>query len=163
MRNLFSESLQTSLVTARRKYNYFPWPPLHTWAVGSRAPMKGLADGSISAGLRWQALLLCLLSRQVTAPALPEICPAAPCQRWGRSQAPGFPTEPCARTSPHLPSQVPTGVPGALGAAHRAGSSLPVLQGNRAKGPGNKRGSNQTATNYTCLLHLPRCRQQQHL
>lgn len=29
MRNLFSESLQTSLVTARRKYNHFPWPPLH--------------------------------------------------------------------------------------------------------------------------------------
>lgn len=107
MRNLFSESLQTALVTAKRKYYYFPWPLLHTWAVSgkvatnrpgrrkrfSRTPLVGSAPARGSC--------------QATAQILPEIRTAAPCQHWGRSQAPGFPMQPCAHTSLHLPSLAP--------------------------------------------------------
>lgn len=133
---------------------------LHTWAVSSRVPTRGRQ--SLLAGLRRWALLL----RQAAARSRLEHSLKCAQQHPASTGAkPGSRLSHAALCS-HLPTAVPTARgTGSSPQPHSAGTLEPgstVLPGNSAKGRG-KRGSNQTGLNYTCVLHFPTCRQQQHI
>lgn len=132
-----------------RKYDYFPWPLLHTWAVSSRVRTRGQADGSISAGLCWRALLLGqAAARSWLEPSL-KCAQQHPASTGAEARLQASPPALCWHL-PHLPTPVP-----ARTAARGTGSSpqphsawmleppRAVLQGNTAQGQGKKRGSNQ--------------------
>jgi len=87
-------------VTAKRKHDSFPQPPLHAWAVNGEEPPDQLDSRSsrtLSVGSAPARS-----SRRATASSPREVQAVAPRQHRGRSQAPGSPENLSARTSPPL-------------------------------------------------------------